>query len=64
MKKVFMSFAVIAMMVAISACGNKSAKAETETEVAVEATEVECEADTTACADSTVVEAATEAVAE
>ena len=58
MKKVFMSFAVVALMVAASACGNNAKKAEAEAE-AVE--EVEAVADTVvascdstaACCDST-----------
>jgi ABC-type phosphate/phosphonate transport system substrate-binding protein len=62
MKKVFMSVAVVALMVAASACGNNAKKAEAaETEAAAE--EVEAVADTVAaccdstaaCCDSTVV---------
>lgn len=48
-----MAIAVVAMMVAVSACGNKSAKTAEETEV-VEEEVVEAPADTTV-ADSTVV---------
>lgn len=55
MKKVFMSVAVVALMVAASACGNNAKKAEaveTETEAAVEETTTCC-GDSTSCCDST-----------
>lgn len=53
MKKVFMSIAVVALMVAASACGNNAKKAEAAEE-AVEVTEEAVEVvDTTACCDST-----------
>ncbi len=56
MKKVFMSFAVVALMVAASACGNNAKKAEAAegeaTETAVEATEATTDT-TAACCDST-----------
>jgi predicted small lipoprotein YifL len=62
MKKVFMSFAVVALMVAASACGNNAKKAEAETE-AVE--EVEAVADTVAaCCDSTATTCDSTVVAE
>lgn len=54
MKKVFMSVAVVALMVAASACGNNAKKAEA---VEIEAAAVEetttCCGDSTACCDST-----------
>lgn len=60
MKKVFMSFAVVALMVAASACGNNAKKAEAAegeaTEAAVEAatdTTTTCCDSTAACCDST-----------
>lgn len=57
-----MSFAVVALMVAASACGNNAKKAEAETE-AVE--EVEAVADTVAaCCDSTATTCDSTVVAE
>lgn len=55
MKKVFMSFAVVALMVAASACGNNAKKAEAaEGEATEPAVEAEAVTDTTtACCDST-----------
>lgn len=53
MKKVFMPFAVVALMVAASACGNNAKKAEAAEGEATEAA-VEAATDTTtACCDST-----------
>ena len=53
MKKVFMSVAVVALLVAASACGNKTKKAEGETE-AVEVVEEEVvDTVSTCCKDST-----------
>lgn len=53
MKKVFMPFAVVALMVAASACGNNAKKAEAAEGEATE-TAVEAATDTTtACCDST-----------
>ncbi len=53
MKKVFMSVAVVALMVAASACGNNAKKAEAvEAEAAVEETSACC-GDSTSCCDST-----------
>ena len=57
MKKVFMSVAVVALMVAASACGNNAKKAEAETEAVEAVEEVEAAADTVAaCCDSTKAE--------
>ena len=54
MKKVFMSFAVVALMVAASACGNNAKKAVAAEGEATEETAVEAATDTTtACCDST-----------
>ncbi len=54
MKKVFMSVAVVALMVAASACGNNAKKAEAvETEAAAEETTTCCGDSTKACCDST-----------
>ena len=56
MKKVFMSVAVVALMVAASACGNNAKKAEAvEAETEVEAVEETpaCCGDSTSCCDST-----------
>ena len=54
MKKVFMSFAVVALMVAASACGNNAKKAEAGTETeAVEAVEEVVDTVNTCCGDST-----------
>ena len=54
MKKVFMSFAVVALMVAASACGNKAKKSEAvETEAAAVEETTTCCGDSTACCDST-----------
>ena len=55
MKKVLMSFAVVALMVAASACGNNAKKAEAaEGEATEAAVEAEATTDTTAaCCDST-----------
>ncbi len=53
MKKVFMSVAVVALMVAASACGNNAKKAEAaEAEAAVEEAPACC-GDSTSCCDST-----------
>ena len=53
MKKVFMSFAVVALMVAASACGNNAKKAEAaEGEAATDTTTACCDS-TAACCDST-----------
>lgn len=52
MKKVFMSVAVVALMVAASACGNNAKKAEAQTE-AVEAVEEVVDTVNSCCADST-----------
>jgi ABC-type enterochelin transport system substrate-binding protein len=51
MKKVFMSLAVVSLMVAAVACGNNSKKAET-----TDTTAVETAADTTAVADTTAAD--------
>ena len=60
MKKVFMTIAVVAMMIAVSACGNNAPKAAEAEAEAVEAVEEVCEqCDSTcteACCDSTAVE--------
>ena len=62
MKKVFMSVAVVALMVAASACGNNAKKAEAETEAVEPVEEV---ADTVAaCCDSTAACCDSAAVAE
>ncbi|MBS7292611.1 MAG: hypothetical protein UIV44_03440 [Bacteroidales bacterium] len=54
MKKVFMSVAVVALMVAASACGNKAKKSEAvETEAAAVEETTTCCGDSTACCDST-----------
>lgn len=54
MKKVFMSVAVVALMVAASACGNNAKKAEAvETEAAAVEETTTCCGDSTACCDST-----------
>lgn len=54
MKKVFMSVAVVALMVAASACGNNAKKAEAETEAVETVEEVGAAADSVAaCSDST-----------
>jgi len=63
MKNVFMSFAVIATMVAVAACGNNAAKSEAAAEEVAEC----CGADScAACADSCAAcdSVAVEAVAE
>lgn len=67
MKKVVLTFAVMAMMVAVSACGNKAAKTAEVSDV-LEAVEDCCDSEVTdstviANADSTIcTEAATEEV--
>ncbi|MCQ2141727.1 MAG: hypothetical protein MJY83_05220 [Bacteroidales bacterium] len=61
MKKVFMSFAVVAMMVAVSACGNNKKSEAAAEETATEACEccTECSDSTcTECCDSTCTECA------
>ena len=67
MKKVFVSVAIVAMMVAASACGNinskKAAEAEAAVEEAVEAT-AEAVDSTVAAAADTVAAAAQEVVEE
>ena len=65
MKKVFMSIAVIAMMIAVAACGSNNSKKAEETPApeVIEET-VEAAADTLAAAADTLAAAAEEAAAE
>lgn len=62
MKKVFMSAAVIAMMIAVSACGSNNSKKAAEAEAAVE--EAVEAVDSTASAVADTVAAAAEEVVE
>ncbi|MCQ2174679.1 MAG: hypothetical protein MJY61_06065 [Bacteroidales bacterium] len=57
MKKVFAVLAVVAMLVAVAACGNKKAEeAPVEEEVVEQVVEETVEVDTTAQTDSVVAE--------
>ena len=62
MKKVFMSIAVVAIVLAAVSCGNKSKKAEAE--VAAEVAPVEEVADSVAAAADSVVAAVDSVVAK
>lgn len=62
MKKVFMTVAVVAMMFAVAACGNKGQKAEATVEETVEETIEEVADSTEAAIDS--LAAAAEEIAE
>lgn len=55
MKKVFMTIAVVAMMIAVSACGNNTPKAAEAEAEAVEVCDEKC--DECAACDSTCTEA-------